>query len=266
MMDKFPPILKMLSRARALEPYQYYTHLPYQSSHWVGTEGFTIINDAAWFTDALYSIGIETGCRQLVMSVPHIVAAVRGKAPSDGQFATLNEEFESCQRSVLQLNRFKYKHAWHRPHTLIQSAVYELGEIAELYHFRNKADWRPEILEKHYRLQWYSAERRERLQRFLAKAEQAGDFDLQPGAPLLKKALLPGRAAYMATWPLWKIPRGMPYFFQLVRSWAYSERMVQHGRPWPDVLHWMATSPHAAPQFAPPPPPRRMSTDASLTG
>lgn len=247
MIGKFPPVLDMLKRARPLEPYQYYAHLPYQSERWIDALGYTIVGDAAWFTDALYSIGIETGCRQLVNAVPLIVSAVRGQAPCEKELATLNQEFQSCQQSVLRMNRFKYKHAWHRPHTLIQTAVYELGEIAELYYLRDKQDWRPEVLRKHYRLQWYSKARRERLERFLQASLVDGDRDLEPGAPLLKKGLLPGPSVYRATWPLWQLRGGMPYFFRLIRGWAYSERWTQRHDIWPDGLHWMATSDSAVP-------------------
>jgi len=263
MMSKFPPVLKMLKGATAREPYQYYAHLPYQSQRWIGTEGFTLVGDAAWFTDALYSIGIETGCRQLVMAIPLIVAAAQGGTPCEKTIAGLNTEFEVCQRSVLELNRYKYKHAWGSPHALMQTAVYELGEIAELYYLRDKADWRPEMLQKHYRLQWHCPKRREKLLRFLRGSEPSCDLDLQPGAKLLKKALLPSRAAYASTWPLWQLRSGLPRFFQLVRSWAYSERIAQRQRLWPDVLGWMATSPHAVPQFAPPPRPDKLSASSS---
>lgn len=251
MMGKFPPVLDLLKRARPLEPYQYYAHLPYQSERWIDGTGYTLIGDAAWFTDALYSIGIETGCRQLVNSIPLIVGAVRGQAPCEKELAGLNREFRNCQNSVLELNRFKYKHAWHRPHTLIQSAVYELGEIAELYYLRDKQDWRPEVLRKHYRLQWYSKMRQERLQRFLEGALADGDRDLEPGAGLLKKALLPGPSVYRATWPLWKLRRGLPHFFNLIRGWAYAERWTQRHSSWPDGLHWMATSERAVPPQLP---------------
>lgn len=252
MMSKFPPVLELLRDAQAREPYQYYAHLPYQSERWIGEEGYTIVGDAAWFTDALYSIGIETGCRQLVMGIPMIVAAARGGMPDRAEIAELNQEFQICQRSVLELNRFKYKHAWGSAPTLFQTAVYELGEIAELYYLRNKADWRPEELQKHYRLQWHCPVRRQKLLDFLAASEAAIDLEPQPGAGLMKKALLPSRAAYAATWPLWQTRRGLPRFFQLVRSWAYSERLAQSRRLWPDVLGWMATSPHAVPAFGPP--------------
>ena len=263
MMSKFPPVLKMLKRATALEPYQYYAHLPYQSQRWLGGEGFTLIGDAAWFTDALYSIGIETGCRQLVMSIPLIVAAAKGQAPCEKEIAGLNAEFDVCQRSVLELNRYKYKTAWGSPHALMQTAVYELGEIAELYHLRDKASWRPELLQKHYRLQWHCPKRREKLLQFLRGSESACDLDLKPGAKLLKKALLPSKAAYASTWPLWQLRAGLPRFFQLVRSWAYSERIAQRQPLWPDVLGWMATSPHAVPQFPAPPRPAQLSASSS---
>lgn len=247
MMGKFPPILDLLKGARPLEPYQYYAHLPYQSERWIDGAGYALIGDAAWFTDALYSIGIETGCRQLMSSIPLIVSAVRGHAPCEKELLDLNREFARCQQSVVELNRFKYKNAWHRPHTLIQSAVYELGEIAELYYLRDKQDWRPEVLRKHYRLQWYSEARRQRLLRFLEASTVDGERDLEAGSGLLKKALLPGPSVYRATWPLWQLRRGLPHFFGLIRGWAYLERMTQRHRYWPDGLHWMATSRHAVP-------------------
>ena len=67
-----------------------------------------------------------------------------------------------------------------------------------------------------------------------------GDRDLG-GAPLLKKALLPGKVVYGVTWPLWKLPNARPYFFIITRAWGFSERMAQRTKLWPDGLKWMAS-------------------------
>lgn len=242
MISKFPPVAKLLENARPLEDYQHYAHLPYQSEHWLSEKGYALIGDAAWFTDALYSIGIETTCRQLMNVVPMIEQSIRGEESLTAEKAnSLNEEFMRCQKAVLALNAFKYHHAWESPQLVMQSAVYELGEIAELYHLQDKANWTPKVLAKHYRLQWYSADRLERLEKFLAGSLPDADLDRAEHAPLLKKALVPGPFVYRVTWPLWNVPGATTYFFQLIRGWAYMERMAERHPQWPDGLSWMAS-------------------------
>lgn len=242
MMRKFPPAARLLEGARALEPFQYYANLPYVSEHWLSDQGYMLIGDAAWFVDALYSIGIETACRQLINAVPLLVDSLRGKPIAKAELDELNAEFTRCQSAVVKLNEFKYRHAWASPHLLVQTAVYELGEIAELYYLQTKQSWRPELLKKHYRLQWYSEKRVRRLERFMESSRADENRDFLPGAQLLKKALLPGPPVYRATWPLWNIPGLTPYFFKLIRGWAYLERLTQRLRLWPDGLSWMARS------------------------
>jgi FADH2 O2-dependent halogenase len=236
MMRKFPPVIPLLEGARPLEPFQYYAHLPYQSDHWLSERGYALIGDAAWFTDALYSIGIETACRQLINLMPVLAD------PCPKKIALLNTQFARTQASVLHLNHFKYKEAWHRPHTLMQTALYELGEIAELYYLQRKESWTPEMLAKYYRLQWHCPKGARRLREFLADSLPDADRDLEPNARLLKRALLPGSIVYGATWPLWNTPGALPYFFKLIRGWAHSERWAQRSRLWPDALGMMASA------------------------
>lgn len=238
MIRKFPPVTALLEGARALEPYQSYAHLAYVSDHWVDGRGYALLGDAAWSTDALYSVGVETACRQLVNVIPMVVATVRGHAPAPAAFGRLNQEFVRCARAVVAVNRFKYSHAWGDPHLLMQTAVYELGEIAALYHLQRRSRWIPKLQARHYRLQWYSPRKLRALERFLAGSLKDAGRE-QPGA-LLKKALLPGKVIYRATWPLWRVPGGTPYFFRLIRGWAYSERLAQRSRLWPDALSFMA--------------------------
>jgi FADH2 O2-dependent halogenase len=239
MVGKFPPIADALRGARALEPYQYYAHLPYQSEHWLSTQRYALIGDAAWFTDALYSIGIETSCRQLAMLAPIVTGDARGDGVCKKSVARLNEEFDYTQKAVLELNRFKYKEGWHRPHVVMQTALYELGEIAELYHMQCPTRWTQSTLQMHYRMQWGTKERYENLTRFQQEALRDGERDLEDGT-LLKKALLPGKRVYRVTWPLWKLPHARPYFFILTRAWGFAERFAQRHLLFPDGLRWMA--------------------------
>jgi flavin-dependent dehydrogenase len=240
MMKKHPPAYEALKGARAKEPYQYYAHLPYRSEHFVSKKGYALIGDAAWFVDALYSIGIETACRQLVAVVPQIVKHCRGEGACAKTIDMLNMEFDYTQTSVIKLNAFKYHHAWARPHVAFQTALYELAEIAELYHLQDKSRWNQQTLDKHYRLQWGSAKRLRKLERFMHSAlADDGERDLQDPT-LLRKALIPGRVVYSVTWPLWKLPHARPYFFMLTRAWGYMERMAQRTKLWPDGLSWMA--------------------------
>ncbi len=250
MMRKFPPVMPLLEGARALEPFQYYAHLPYQSEHWLSERCYALIGDAVWFTDALYSIGIETACRQLINLMPVLMASVGGERPCSKTTARLNTEFQRTQASVLHLNHFKYKEGWHRPHVLVQTALYELGEIAELYYLQRKEKWTAEEQLKHYKLQWHCPKAVKRLRDFLADSIADGDRDLEPGAPLLKRALLPGPIVYRATWPLWNLPGATPYFFKLIRGWAHSERRSQRSRLWPNALRMMASSPSSLPARA----------------
>jgi flavin-dependent dehydrogenase len=238
MMKQFPPVVDALKNATTEEPYQYYAHLPYRSEHWISELGYALIGDAAWFTDALYSIGIETACRQLVNLAPVIVDAVRGKRPCPKHLMKLNQEFMHCQDTVLELNRFKYKEGWHRPHVVMQTALYELGEIAELYHMQCPTRWKPDVLEKHYRLQWSCHKRQMKQQQFQQDALRDADRDLD--GKLLKKALLPGKRVLAVTWPLWKLPHARPWFFKLTRVWGFAERLAQRSRIFPDGLRWMA--------------------------
>ena len=239
MVAKFPPLADALRGARALEPYQYYAHLPYQSEHWLSDKRYALVGDAAWFTDALYSIGIETSCRQLMMLAPLVVADARGDGACTKTIARLNEEFAYTQKAVLELNRFKYKDGWHRPHVVMQTALYELGEIAELYHMQCPTRWTQSTVQEHYRMQWGSKERLENLERFQQAALRDGDRDLGNDT-LLKKALLPGKRVYRVTWPLWKLPHARPYFFILTRAWGFAERFAQRHALFPDGLGWMA--------------------------
>jgi FADH2 O2-dependent halogenase len=245
MIRKFPPVVDALAGARALEPYQYYAHLPYQSDHWISPRGYALVGDAAWFTDALYSIGVETACRQLAAAAPLIVDSCRGKLPHPGIFEGLNQDFAYLQRAVVALNKFKYQQAWHRPHVVMQTALYELGEIAELYHMQCPTRWTRAQIERNYRLQWSSARRLGALERFMQESLRDGDRDLDERR-LLKKALLPGRKVYRATWPLWHLPHARPYFFMLTRAWGFAERWAQRSRLWPDALSWMAADGIAA--------------------
>jgi FADH2 O2-dependent halogenase len=234
MIGKFPPVVDALRRARALEPYQYYAHLPYQSDHWIAPE-YALIGDAAWFTDALYSVGIETACRQLAALAPILTC---DKLPHVGEIEQLNRDFDYTQRAVVELNTFKYKEGWHRPHVVMQTALYELGEIAELYHMQCPTRWQPDVLARNYRLQWSTEKRLGALRRFMRASLRDGERDVD--GRLLKKALVPGQKVYRFTWPLWKLPHARPYFFILTRAWAFSERLAQRWRLWPDALAWMA--------------------------
>lgn len=236
---KFPALAEALAGAEAVEDYSYYAHLPYGSDHWVSTRGYAMIGDAATFVDALYSIGIEMACRQLVAVAPQIEAVAAGRRPCAATCDRLNRDHQLTQESVLALNRFKYEHAWHQPHILMQTALYDLAEIAELYHLQEARHWTRANLDKHYRLQWSSEARRDALKRFMTQARADAERDRErPG--LLAKALLPGRLIYTFTWPLWHLPKARPYFFIITRGWGYMERMAQRRRLWPDFLALMA--------------------------
>ena len=56
---------------------------PISRSTGSSTQRYALIGDAAWFTDALYSIGIETSCRQLTMLAPIVVDDARGDGVCD---------------------------------------------------------------------------------------------------------------------------------------------------------------------------------------
>jgi flavin-dependent dehydrogenase len=239
MAHEFPALVEALAGAEPVEPFSYYARLAHRSDHWVSTKGYALIGDASAFADALYSIGIEMACRQLVAVAPLIEAACAGQQPCARTVARLNREHELMQDSIRQLNRFKYDHAWHQPHVLMQTALYDLAEIAELYHLQDAKHWTRRNLERHYRLQWSSEGRRRRLVRFMTRAAVDGRRELDEGR-LLAKALLPGRLVYTFTWPLWHLPKARPYFFILTRAWGYMERLAQRLRPWPDFLTLMA--------------------------
>jgi flavin-dependent dehydrogenase len=237
MARKFPAIVTALEGAEPSERFSYYAHLGQRTDHWVSPTGYAIIGDASGFVDALYSIGIEMACRQLVAVTPLIMAACAGEQACAATIAGLNREHELMQDSVRLLNKFKYEQAWHQPHVLIQTALYELGEIAELYHLQAAEHWTPRLLARHFRLQWSSEARRRRLLRFMNAAQRDG---AREGDQLLAKALLPGRLVYTVTWPLWHLPRARPYFFIVTRAWSYMERFAQRLRWWPDFLTRMA--------------------------
>lgn len=238
MARKFPALVEALAGAEPVEPFQYYAHLAHRSEHWVSTRGYAIIGDASAFADALYSVGIEMACRQLIAVAPQLEAACAGQPMCETTVARLNREHELMQDSVRLLNKFKYEHAWHQPHVLMQTALYDLAEIAELYHLQAPQHWTRRNLDRHYRLQWSSEARRRRLVRFMNQA--TADARRDADGRLLAKALLPGRLVYTFTWPLWKLPKARPYFFILTRAWGYMERFTQRLRPWPDFLTLMA--------------------------
>lgn len=236
MLDKFPVVRDLLRDAEPLEDYHYLAHLPFRSEHWLSTQGYALIGDAGWFVDALYSTAIETAARQLMIVVPMIVDQLAGKAPCPDETARVNEEFSYLQKAALAHNRFKYEYAWGNPRAFFQIALYELAEIAELYHLQRKSDWQPGTLAKHYRLQWGSKRRLESLESFLENSRG----DPMPAGALLKKSLSPGPVIYHATWPLWRIPGMSPYFFIITRVWGFVERYAQRFSLFPDFLSLMA--------------------------
>lgn len=246
MVAKFPALAEALAGAMPTEPFSYYANLPYESEHWVSETGYALIGDAVTFVDALYSIGIEMACRQLMAVVPLIEASCAsgasgagGALPCPQTVARLNQDHQYTQEAVRLLNRFKYTHAWHQPHILMQTALYDLAEIAELYHLQAPEHWTRANLDRHYRLQWGTAARRDALVRFMDRSTADANRDAG-GRQLLAKALLPGRLIYALTYPLWHLPKARPYFFIITRAWGYMERMTQRFRLWPDILSWMA--------------------------
>ncbi|MFV8751667.1 NAD(P)/FAD-dependent oxidoreductase [Nannocystaceae bacterium ST9] len=251
---KFPALAEALKGAEPVEPFSYYAQLSHGCEHWLSTKGYALIGDASAFFDALYSVGIEMACRQLVAVAPLIEAACVGKPPDPAEVDLLNQEHRYLQESVLALNRFKYEHTWHQPHVLMQTALYDLAEIAELYHLQDPAHWTPENLARNYRLQWGSMKRRDALIRFMESAKADGERDRDD--KLLAKALLPGRVIYTVTWPLWQLPKARPYFFIITRLWGYMERMSQRFKLWPDFLSFMAGR-----KRKPDPMPMPMATD-----
>jgi flavin-dependent dehydrogenase len=253
---KFPALAEALKGAEPLEPYSYYAQLSHGCEHWISTKGYSLIGDASAFFDALYSVGIEMACRQLIAQAPLIEAACAGKPVCPKTVEMLNQEHRYLQESVLALNKFKYEHTWHQPHVLMQTALYELAEIAELYHMQDPKHWTPENLARNYRLQWGSMKRRDALVRFQSTAIPDGARD--GDGKLLTKALLPGRVIYTVTWPLWQLPKARPYFFIITRAWGYMERMAQRFKLWPDFLTFMAGR-RRKPDPMPMPPP--MATD-----
>ncbi len=238
MIDKFPAVRKALAHAEPMEAFQGYGQLPHATDHWVSTDGYAILGDAGWFVDALYSTAIETVCRQIMASLPLVQAALDGEQPCARSTDRLNEEFLWLQRSVLAHNRFKYEEGWHQPHVLFQVALYELSEIAELYHLQAPSQWRKAVWDKHYRLQWGTRRRHDNLAWFMRTARADADRDLASGAPLAK-ALSPRVRDYYATWPLWNVPNMTPYFFIITKLWGYLERLGQRHWWFPDMLTMM---------------------------
>ena len=255
MVAKFPALGEALSGAEPVEEFSYYANLPYESDHWISDSGYALIGDAVTFVDALYSIGVEMACRQLMATIPLIESSCAGARSCTKTVAQLNQDHQYTQETVRLLNRFKYTHAWHQPHVLMQTALYELGEIAELYHLQAAKHWTRRNLDRHYRLQWSTAARRDALVRFMETAISDGQRD-RKDQRLLAKALLPGRLIYTVTLPLWLLPKARPYFFIITRAWGYMERMSQRVRLWPDALSWMAgpRRPEMAASMPPPGP------------
>jgi flavin-dependent dehydrogenase len=240
MVDEFPALREALAGAEPIESYSYYANLPHESDYWLSSRGYALIGDAVTFVDALYSIGIEMACRQLVAVTPLIErSCAAGTSPCKETVARLNLDHQYTQESVRLLNRFKYSHAWHKPHVLMQTALYELAEIAELYHMQDPRDWTPGNLDRNYRLQWSSRARRDALVQFMDTATRDGERDLDED-DLLAKGLIPGRLVYTFTYPFWHLPKARPYFFILTRGWGYMERMAQRHELWPDFLTLMA--------------------------
>ena len=132
------------SPARApLEPYQYYAHLPYNSRS-TGCRRSATRSSATPPGSPTRSTrsASRPSCRQLAMLAPIVVGRrARRRRVRQERRRALNEEFGNTQKAVLALNRFKYKEGWHRPHVVMQTALYELGEIAELYHLQDPRRW-----------------------------------------------------------------------------------------------------------------------------
>ena len=240
MIGKFPVVAKLLAGARAKEPYQLLAHLPYRSDHWISEKRYALLGDAAWFTDALYSIGLETACRQVVSLTKGILDDKAGRACPSSFFAGLNQQFDYCCRAVARMNEFKYKHGWHDPYVLAQTVLYETAEIGPLYQLRDRADWTWDKQREFYGIQWGSQKRLDAIERFLAESLPDGQTPRMPETRLLKKGLLPGPFIYAFTWPLWNVPALNHYFFRMIRTWGHMERLSQRHRLWPDVLSRMA--------------------------
>ena len=238
MIAKFPGVARALQGAQAQEAYQSYGHLAHGCDHWVSEKGYALIGDASWFVDAVYSTAIETVARQLMASLPLVEQALAGQPRCATTVATLNEEFMWLRKSVLAHNRFKYEQAWARPHTLFQVTLYELSEIAELYHLQCPTRWTRTHIDRHYRLQWGTKKRHDKLVAFMQEALVDGDRDLATAAPM-RKALSPRVRDYYATWPLWHIPHATPYFFLITKIWGFAERFAQRYVWWPDLLTLM---------------------------
>ena len=170
----------------------------------------------------------------------------KGRRPPMQIVEQLNSDFDHSVRSIFKINVFKYQHAWKSPYLLAQTAIYELGgEIAQMHRLQNSRRWTPDVIARHYRMQWHSQKHLESLERFLDNGLADADRDLKPGVPLLKKAVLIDRLLYYLTWPIWRIPGGVPFLMRFVQTWAYVERLAQRVLYWPDVLHWMALPPGA---------------------
>ena len=243
LLAQFPALERALAGAEPVERYSYYANLPYESDHWLDNRGYALVGDASTFVDALYSIGIEMACRQLVAVAPVITAACAdapdGAASWGATTERLNRDHALTQESVRLLNKFKYEHAWHQPRVLMQTALYDLAEIAELYHLQEARHWTPRNLERHYRLQWSSEARRDALVSFMNEARNDAEGG-RPGAAPMAKALAPGRLIYGVTRPRWHLPKARPYIFKMTRTWGYMERLSQRLALWPDFLSRMA--------------------------
>ena len=113
-----------------------------------------------------------------MMLAPLVVDDARGDGACEKTIARLNEEFAYTQKAVLELNRFKYKTAGIARTCVMQTALYELGEIAELYHLQCPTRWTQSTLQMHYRMQWGTKERLENLERFQQSALRDGDRDV----------------------------------------------------------------------------------------
>lgn len=238
MIAKFPAVARALEHAEPMEAFQGYGHLPHGTDHWIDRRGYAIIGDAGWFVDAVYSTAIETVCRQLIASVPLLQTALAGDEPCPDTIGRLNEEFQWLQRTVLAHNRYKYEQAWHRPHALFQVTLYELSEIAELYHMQDPSRWTEDVRQRHYRLQWGTQARHDRLMRFMAQATADADRDLASPRPMAK-GLAPRVRDYYATWPLWNLPNLTPWFFIITKLWGFLERFGQRYPLFPDMLTLM---------------------------
>ena len=183
---------------------------------------YALIGDAAWFTDALYSIGIETSCRQLAMLAPIIVGDARGDGVcGEDRWRTLNQEFAYTQKAVLELNALQVQGGLAPPaRASCRRRCTSSARSPSSTTCRIRSRWRRETLQKHYRLQWGRKERLEQPAALPAGGAARRRSRSRQTARCFKKALLPGKRVYRVTWPLWKLPHARPYFFMLTRAGA----------------------------------------------